>query len=386
MAVIRGLAEAGVAPVGVAFGSKQVAMASRHLREVRVAPDPNDDEAAFVAWLLDQRSDLGGVVLITTDDASLMAVSRAHESLAQAYRLAAQPWAVVGPLLEKSRTYAIAEAAGIPAPRTVVAGDTAQAREFAAKVGFPCLLEPSVGHAFLNRFKAKMRLVRDQDELRRVLGELAGYPGEIMLSEFIPGDDTGTNDNALWDRGRPLREFTARKLRQRPTSIGFPTVVESRWMPDVALAGRRVIETVGLAGISCTEFKRDARDGVLKLMEVNARHNLSGGLAVACGVNFPLLSYRHALGDPLEPDDSRQIEGVRWIDEPRDLLGLPQAARGGFRALASFFRPYRGPYVSAVFSLDDPRPGLRFIAEQLGLVRGGSASGRAASLSKAGTP
>lgn len=385
MAVIRGLAEAGIAQVGVAFGSRQFAVASRHLREVRLAPDPSEQEDAFVAWLLEQRSDLAGSVLIPTDDASLMAVSRAHETLAEVYRLAAQPWAVVGSLLDKRRTYAIAEAAGIPVPRTVVARDAAQAGEFAAQVGFPCLLKPSVGHIFFNRFKTKMRLVRDPSELRRGLDELADYPGEILLSEFIPGDDTGTNYNALWDRGRPLREFTARKLRQWPTSIGFPTAVESLWMPDVAAAGRRVIEAMGCAGFSCTEFKRDARDGVLKLMEVNARHNLSGSLAVACGVNFPLLSYRQALGMTLEPAGPGQLEGVCWTDELRDLLALPGTARRGWRALAAFFRPYRGPRVSAVFSLDDPRPGLRLVAEHLRLVRDRSLSDRGASLSKAGT-
>ena len=109
-----------------------------------------------------------------------------------------------------------------------------------------------------------------------------------MLCEFIPGDDTcGVNYNSYCDDGRPGNEFTAQKLRLKPRLIGFPTAIVGRWLPEVAAAGRRVMAALSYSGFSGTEFKRDPRDGIYKLMEVNARPNFSGWLAVNSGGTSP---------------------------------------------------------------------------------------------------
>jgi len=71
----------------------------------------------------------------------------------------------------------------------------------------------------------------------------------------------------------------------------------------------RALDFHGFANI---EFKRDPRDGQYKIIEVNARHNLSALLAVRCGVNFPLLQYRHLVHGEL-PDQPQCRQGVYWI-------------------------------------------------------------------------
>jgi predicted ATP-grasp superfamily ATP-dependent carboligase len=184
-----------------------------------------------------------------------------------------------------------------------------------------------------------------------------------MLSEFIPGDDTcGANYNSFYVAGVPVQEFTAAKLRLKPTMIGFPTAVVSRYLPEVIELGRSMSAAIGLRGYSCMEFKRDERDERFKLMEVNARHNFSGMLALACGLNFPYLSYLDVCGQAMPARPSASIEGLYWVDEERDIIGLAQSFLGGYRSAATYSEPYRRGGVFAVFSLADPMPALRLVA------------------------
>src|SRR5690606_9081450 len=211
----------------------------------------------------------------------------------------------------------------------------------------------------------KMIKAASMRELREAMATLSGYPGELMLSEYIPGDDTcGANYNSFRHGGEVVAEFTARKVRLKPSRIGFPTVVRSTRLEEVLEAGRGLLSGMDFSGFSCMELKKDARDGVYKLMEVNARHNFSGMLALACGVNFPWLSYAQAIGAEVNPQPSTWREDVYWIDEERDLKGLLKSLRRPAAARA-YAEPYRRRPVYAVWSAADPGPSLRLAAETL---------------------
>jgi predicted ATP-grasp superfamily ATP-dependent carboligase len=202
-------------------------------------------------------------------------------------------------------------------------------------------------------------MIHSADELARALERLANYSGDLMLCEFIPGPDTcGANYNSFCIDGRPVQEFTAQKVRLRPTAIGFPTVVHSRRIPPVLDAGRRMIAALGYNGFSCMEFKLDLRDGIYKLMEVNGRHNYSGCLASACGIDFPWLSYLAACDVTLPVAAHNEIPEIFWIDEERDMRAALPAFSSSIGAARSWLEPYRGAHVYAVLSRSDLMPSL----------------------------
>lgn len=320
LAIIRTLGGRGIPVVGLGYGGGRIGLASRFLRARSHCPDPAEDEAAFVDFLVSLAARWEGAVLFPSDDASLVALSRHKARLsARRFRVVAEDWSLVRALIEKHRTYAIAERAGVPCPRLIV--------------------------------------VRNPDEGARAIEESAGYGGELTLCEFIPGDDRcGANYNSFAVRGRVVQEFTARKIRPKPPAIGFPTAVESVLLPEVIASGRRMIGALRYDGFSCAEFKRDPRDGIYKLMEVNARHNSSGRLAVACGIDFPWLSYRAALGDPVPGAPQEQKQGIHWIDEERDVRGAVAALGNGLHAAREYLAPYAGARVFVVASASDPAP------------------------------
>jgi predicted ATP-grasp superfamily ATP-dependent carboligase len=119
--------------------------------------------------------------------------------------------------------------------------------------------------------------------------------------------------------------------------------------------GRKIVEAMGFYGFSCTEFKKDSRDGVYKLLEVNGRHNLSSSLAVRCGVNFPWLEYRHLVEGEL-PERSDFEAGIYWIDTFRDVGYTFKHLRKERYSLAYYLRPYFGPRVFAIIDRKDPKP------------------------------
>jgi len=366
LAVARSLGAAGVPVIGVWYGRSQLACKSRFVASCQRSPDPDEDEEAFLDFLISRSDEWTGAVLFPSDDASLLSVSRHKARLAQHYRVIAEDWDVVRPLLEKVHTTDIAMRCGVPCPRIQPITDVAQALAFARDIGFPCIVKPSVGHTFFNRYHAKMVFAHSADELARWLDRFQEYPDELMLCEFIPGDDTcGANYNSFFVHAEPHQEFTAAKVRLKPTRIGFPTAVVSRRIPEVVAYGRKLLQSIGYHGFSCAEFKRDERDGVYKLMEINARHNFSGSLAFRCGINFPYLSYLDAVGETLPSEAVEQTDGIYWIDEERDLKGLVGSLIGGARGAQAYLRPYLNRSVFAVFSMRDIRPSFQQAGETL---------------------
>jgi predicted ATP-grasp superfamily ATP-dependent carboligase len=95
-------------------------------------------------------------------------------------------------------------------------------------------------------------------------------------------------------------------------------------------------------GIAQVEWKRDPRNGALKLIEVNPRLWQWHGLTGECGAGVTEIAYWDLIGAELAPartDSSRK----RWAISLMSEHGT------------AFQRP---PYVDGVFAFDDPKPGL----------------------------
>ena len=169
-----------------------------------------------------------------------------------------------------------------------------------------------------------------------------------MVQELVPGGDDALYSvgSYLARDGQPLGVFCGRKLRQTPPGIGTCRVGEAVWVQEIVDGARRLLRSFGYHGLSQVEFKRDARDGRFKLMEINPRLWQWHGLAVACGVDLPRIAYADLTGRE-RPESTLQRDGKRWA-----ITFLPGES-------PAFQRP---PYVDAVWALDDPKPALVHLA------------------------
>ena len=360
LAVIRALGVMGVPIVVVVYDEKEdMGCVSKYVRESIRAPHPEKFEDPFIELLLKCAGHLGGSLLIPTSDETLVAVSRNKPLLERHFILACTEWSISEQFIDKKRTYALADAAGVPAPKTTIPHSMEDVEKYGRTAQFPCLVKPCQCHRYYDRFKRKMTQVENLDQMLAAYQEATDVGVETMLQELIPGDDAqGANYNSYFWNGDPLLEFTAQKVRSAPPGLGVPRVVISQRIDEVLEPGRKILRAMGFYGYACTEFKKDPRDGQYKLLDVNGRHNMSGLLAVHCGINFPWLQYKHLVRGEL-PSACDYRTGVYWIDLIRD-IGYSLKYSGKERySLSQYLQPYRGPHIFAILDLHDPRPFAR---------------------------
>jgi predicted ATP-grasp superfamily ATP-dependent carboligase len=223
-------------------------------------------------------------------------------------------------------------------------------------IGYPCLIKPCFSHKFYKIFNKKLFKVSDFSEALQAYDKAASAGVEVMLQEFIPGnDDLGVNYNSFFCNGRPVVEFTAQKVRLSPPGSGIPRVVINKVIPEVMQYGRDIVKGMGFEGYSCTEFKKDPRDGGYKLLEVNGRHNRSSLLSLRCGINFPWLEYNYMVNGELLTA-TQCDEEIYWIDEFKDFYEFIFNHRTEKLSFSAFLQPYLKKNIYANFDAGDLLP------------------------------
>ncbi len=356
LAVVRAIGEAGIPIAVLHYDARDFAHRSKYVVLERTIPDPLLDESGFIAAIVDAAGRFGGSLLVPASDEAMVAISRNLAQVEAHFVVAATEWAITERFIDKSLTAAVAEANGVPAPRTRVPASEEELATDAASIGFPLLLKPTLSHLFAARYGRKMIPVANFDELlveyRRAVAD--GF--RMMVQEIVEGaDDEVVNYNAYVSDGTPNVEFTARQIRKAPPAFGSPRLVRSEWIPELIEPGRAILAGMQFHGFACVEFKRDRRDGNYKLIEVNGRHNLSALLAVRCGINFPLLQYRH-LVDGVAPEGGSFREGFYWTDVVRDVAYSARFLARERHSPLAYVRPYAMAHADAIFDRRDMAP------------------------------
>lgn len=366
LVVIRGLGVMGVPIIGVYYNEGDMGYVSKYVTERIRAPHPEESEEEFVELLIKSASRFGGGLLIPTDDTTVAVVSRHKSRLDDHYKVACTEWEITKQFIEKKHTYALADAIGVPAPKTMVPQSVDDVRNYAQAVQYPCLVKPSQSHLYYEHFGEKMVRVDNLDQMLSVYQQAAEVGLEVMLQELIPGDDSlGVSYHSYsWD-DKTLVEFTAQQIRNGPPDFGSPRVMLSKQIPEVLEPGRKILKAMGFYGFSCIEFKLDPRDGVHKLMELNGRHSRAEILDIRCGINFPWLQYQHLIHDEL-PTASDFEEGVYWIALERDLGYSFKYREQEKYSFSEYLKPYLSPHKFATLDLRDPKPFFKRWANLIG--------------------
>jgi D-aspartate ligase len=359
LGVIRSLGRMGVPIVALYYRSDDMGFVSKYVRERVPIWHPENNESRFIEHLVNLASRFPGSPLFPVSDESLKIVSKNKRLLQNYYKVACDEWEIVRKLLEKNFTYELAKSVDIPIPRTSTPANMDEVLTFAKDLDFPCLIKPVESHRYYALFSRKIVKAQDLAQLVTAYQEAEDAGLKVMLQELIPGEDSlGVNYNSYFWKGQPTVEFTAKKIRSSPPELGSPCAAVSREIPDVLDLGRKFLAAANFSGYSCTEFKRDPRDGIHKLMEVNARHNLSTLLAVNCGINFPWLHYRH-LTDGIVPEKSHFRENLYWVDVERDLPYIPKRVFRQKESLSQILEPYVNSHITAVYDIWDIKPFIK---------------------------
>lgn len=346
LAAIRSLGRHGLRVLAVNHRPFALGFRSRY-GERRLAPDPLDDEAGFIAALQAIAAETADVLpVFPTHDEHANAIARHADVLGERYRFPFPAWEVLERIQSKRHQLETAESIGFPVPRTLHPRSAEEAVAAGEEIGYPVVVKPSANVGFRRSHGRQLFRCENGDELRRAY-ELSA-PFEPMVQELLPGgaEEMYTLGSYLDENGKALGLFSGRKLSQTRGFMGSARVGEAVWVDEVVEQGVALLRALRFHGISQVEVLRDPRDGRYKLLEVNPRLWQWHGLAAACGVDLPWIAYRDLVGDPLPPARMHG-EGKRWA------ITL---------MAGSAYAPQRPPYVNAIFARDDPKPALLQLA------------------------
>ncbi len=356
LSVARGLSRAGVPVIGLGHCQDPL----RRSRCRREFVDTGSGEGVQDRWMEWLAGGPGVGALLPCSDDGLELVARNRTRLVEmGYSPVEADDDVLLAMLDKARTAELAEAAGIDLPRTATVERGSSLDGALEGFAFPCALKPRESHLFVRHFGMlrKLIVVASREELE---AELAGLPErlEMIATEIVPGPDRFCSYYSYIDPdGEPLFHYTKQKLRQYPVRFGLGTYHRTNWDAEVAEVGLRFFQGIGLRGLGCVEFKRDERDGRLKLIECNHRMTAADALQRACGLDMGLLAYQRALGLPVTPIGTYRRGVALWFPKD-DLRAFLAYRRAGEMTALAWLRSLAAPLRVPVASLRDPLPGL----------------------------
>jgi predicted ATP-grasp superfamily ATP-dependent carboligase len=364
LGAMRSLGQAGI-PAWIACPASDLATRSRSYRALPgTSPwDGTIDDSAHErlrALPFEQ-----AVLIPGADDAALWTADIAGSALSTRFRSSSSSRATLEILQDKDRFAACLAGTDIPHPRTFAIAD----RGDIAAVDFRQLdrvfLKPVDSQRYNREFGGKGVWVGGRAELEAQWSRLDALGFQMVAQEYVPG---GADDHYFVDgfrdrTGALAGIFCRRRLRIHPPDFGNSSYCASVPPGDLSKA----IDSLGTLlaqlsyrGIFSAEFKRDARDGRFRLLEVNTRAWWYVEFAARCGVNVCRMAWEDANGLPV----GRATDGYRvgagcvnlhgdiqsvMLRRATDSTALP-------RALAQWARAY-----FHVFRLRDPWPGLSLL-------------------------
>jgi predicted ATP-grasp superfamily ATP-dependent carboligase len=171
------------------------------------------------------------------------------------------------------------------------------------------------------------------------------------------------------ENGVPLFHATKRKLRQFPVGFGGASYGVTQWDAEVAEVGSRFFRRSGVRGLAEAEFKRDPRDGVVKLIECNHRFTGSNELVRVAGIDLALLAYNRAIGRPDPPLGSYR-DGVYLWGPILDTRAFRALRRQGELTTVDWVRSLLHRQHFPVFRFHDPKPTVMDVSRRAKLVLG----------------
>jgi predicted ATP-grasp superfamily ATP-dependent carboligase len=357
LGVVRSLGRRGVPVWVLKEPAEPIAALSRYTRRSIAWPVDGVARIGFLKELA-RTEGVDGWALIPSADETAALVARHHEELAEHFVHTLPAWSTVRWAYDKRLSYELADRVGVRRPITAYPRTAAELAE--VDVPFPAVLKPAIKESF-NRFTAaKAWRIDDPEELARRHAEACTLvdPATLMLQELVPGGGEAQWSFATLCRdGEPLAWLTARRTRQYPADFGrASTYVETIDCPEIVEPSLRMLRAIRYTGLIEVEYKRDPRDGVMKLLDLNPRvwgwHTLCG----RAGVDFSHLLWLMVSGEPVPR--ARARPGVGWLRFTTDTPTALKELFGGRLPVRDYARSLLRPRESAIFAWDDPLPGL----------------------------
>jgi len=340
---------------------------SRHCTNFSILPGADSPDFDLVQGLVSLAKDFAEKpVLYYGNDEHLFVLTRNRDRLEPYFRFLMPAQDLIEDCTDKVRFLELARQKQLPTPKEINCSDYTNSREAGAKVGFPCIIKPAVHKGWLDSTvirdaggkPLKILFAANEQELDRWVTSIKKTDLEFIIQEFIPGgeDEIYSFHTFADENSQPLACYVGKKVRTYPSIGGVSTYVGLIHNSEIARLGNEAVKTLQVKGPVKIDFKKHARTGKYYILELNLRYNLWNYLGTVCGINLPMLAYRHLSGLHYDtPADYKT--NVKWLSFGDD-----------FRSLVRYYRPekeytigswlwsLKSPKIYDIFAWDDPLP------------------------------
>lgn len=313
----------------------------------------------------------GPVVALATDDEAAVLLAARRTELSDVFLLPPVEPTLPVLLADKQGLHELCRTHAIPSPETVTVCSAQELRAAVDRLGLPVVVKnPAPWSRLVAPVVGGTTTLRGPEDVSSAEQALRMTPqGRLLVQEYLPASEScragnGTGAAADWiahlyrpaDDGPPL-VFTGIKLRSWPAGGGVTTRGLAAPNPELAAMTAEFCQAIGFRGVADLDWRRDHRDGRLKLVDFNPRVGAQFQLfRTTTGVDVVRALYLDLTGHTV-PEGS-QIDGRELVVEHLDTLAAVSARlrhRTGTEALrASFPRPQRRE--TAWLAWDDPLP------------------------------
>jgi predicted ATP-grasp superfamily ATP-dependent carboligase len=348
---------------------------SRYCARSVVLPSYEDGPLPYVNAILSFVRKYPTRVVLPTSDVSCTSLMPYRRQFADLGAVLALPsGGALGIALDKERTLAVASELGIAHPRLMRVGTIADLSAAIAEFGFPFVLKPTVSWASKTQVRVAPVEVLNKAEATAATERFFASGSSVLAQPWLPGRREGVTLFVV--DGAVLASCAHVELRTTPPLGGASVLRESITAPpDSYDAAVRLATAIGLAGLCTVEFRRDAAGRPL-LMELNARLGGNVDNAIRSGVDFPLLIWQWATGEPVSRVDSyrpglrsRWLHGdLRWLRDNYVRRGRPDSVpfgRGILTFATEFIRTRHYDY----FDLHDMWPAVAELRYTTAIIR-----------------
>ncbi len=358
LGVIRSLGRAGISSIFTSYEPDFV-VRSRWARPIPISAAGLPGTRQLNDLL--ERFPSHHAVLLPCADSWTRAVAALDSRLALRFPASVSSLQTQEILTDKGRFAELLKSEGIPHPRTIILGGQGKEEMPFERVSPGWFLKPCDSQLFSTCFGIKAITIRSHADAMSRLRELREKGFSFVLQEYIPGPPTAHIfiDGFVDRGGKVCARFARRRIRMFPADYGNSSAMISIPLKEVGGAVEaldRLLAAVNFRGIFSAEFKYDGRDGLYKILEINARPWWFVEFASNCGVNVCRMAYEDALGREVKPILEYKA-GVWCVDFLADL----HCCWCLYRKRELTLPAWLGSWWSAdkvEFCLDDPLPGI----------------------------
>jgi predicted ATP-grasp superfamily ATP-dependent carboligase len=362
LGAIRSLGRLGIPVVGADFTAYGSALSSKYCRRLLTEEPAKHPQEVLETLIREQKQHSTKGVLFPASDDFVLFVSRFRDQLADFFRFALPTADILERIINKAQQYKLAEEMGIPYPSTYYPQSISDILHIKDQLEYPALIKPYYSYQWQAKLGLKGIMVKGPDELVSHFKESPDTDLQTMVQSIVPGPYENIIEVCAYMSpkrgGTALALFVDRKIRQYPLDFGVGTYMDSVHDDQALEIGLLLLRRLNYRGAAAVEFKKDARNGTYKLLDLNARLWQQNSLATQAGVNFSLVQYLDLTDQAVELHKDYP-DGVTWLDAIMDFTAYRELGESTPQSILSELRLIRRANCHAYFARDDLKPLIR---------------------------